>query len=142
MLGVRTYSKEYVQSARARIDGQLASYRALAAAAGDVGDGALDASLEALEPQLFNNMVLALEHCFCHRLRGVEGKDGNPLNESRVIAASLMENGGRMGTDKTIKLEPAESLLKYEPGARIALSEADFALLTDAFFAEIERRFC
>ncbi len=87
-------------------------------------------------------MVLALEHCFCHRLRGVEGKDGNALNESRVLAASLMENGGRMGADKTIKLKPAESLLKYEPGATIALSEADFTLLADAFFAEIERRFC
>lgn len=86
-------------------------------------------------------MVLALEQCFCHRLRGVEGKDGNPLNESRVLASSLLENGGKMGGEKSIKLEPSESLLKYKPGEQIALNEDDFSLLAQAFLAEIERKF-
>lgn len=144
MLGVRKYSQEYVDDCRSRLEAQVAAYRALATAMRGVKGaqgGELDAALKAFEPQFFNNMVLALEHSFCHRLRGVEGKDGNPLNESRVLAGSLMENGGKMGVEKTIKLEPAESLLKYEPGERIELDEDDFTLLAQAFLDEIELKF-
>lgn len=144
MLGVKKYSPEYVAACRSRIDAQLAAYRALLAATREVkgAQGSeLDARLKAFEAQFFNNMVLALEQCFCHRLRGVEGKDGNPLNESRVLASSLMENAGKMGVDKSIKLESSESLLKFELGQEIELNEGDFTLLAQAFLAEIERKF-
>jgi len=144
MLGVKKYSPEYLEACRSRMEAQLAAYRALVAATRGVKGAQrseLDTRLKAFETQFFNNMVLALEQCFCHRLRGVEGKDGNPLNESRVLAGSLMENGGRMGSDKSIKLEPSESLLKYELGEQIELDENDFNLLARAFLAEIERKF-
>jgi hypothetical protein len=46
-----------------------------------------------------------------------------------------------MGTDKTIKFDPARSVLKYKVGDEIKLNEAHFVLLSKAFFAEIERKF-
>ena len=40
-------------------------------------------------------MVLQLEYMFVHRLSGLEGKDGNPLTEVRVLCNSLLFNGGK-----------------------------------------------
>ena len=58
--------------------------------------------IDAFERQLFNHMILALDHYFVHRSRTMEGKDGNPLNEVRMLCHAIMENEGRMSADKTI----------------------------------------
>jgi hypothetical protein len=76
-----------------------------------------------------------------HRVRNREGKDGNPLNEVRVIADSLVSRGGVMGAEKSIKLDPASLLLGYAPGDQIALGAEDFRTLSSAFLAEIEVRY-
>jgi len=55
--------------------------------------------------------------------------------------ARAMMNNNRMGTDKTIKLDPAKSVLKYRVGEEIKLKEADFMLLSSAFFAEIASKY-
>ena len=89
----------------------------------------------------FNNLVIALDHHFCHRVRNREGKDGNPLNEVRVIVNSLMENDGLLKPDSSTKLKPETSVLGYAPGDRIALSAADFQRLSDGFLREIEARY-
>lgn len=128
MLGVKTYSKEYVAQARARTAADIEAFKT----AGAGPD---------LEHRYFNNLVLALELSFVHRLRGVEGKDGNPLNEVRVLAQSLMENNGVLTVDKTIKWAPDTSVLGYAPGDAIRIGAADFARLAEAFFAGIESRF-
>jgi hypothetical protein len=47
-------------------------------------------------------MALVLDHYFCHRPRTLEKKDGDPLNEVRVLCNSLMSNDGIMVADKTI----------------------------------------
>lgn len=139
MLGVRNYTKEYIDGYRARVGADLSTYKKLAAAARNQAAGVK--ALEAFEITFFNNMVLVLDHLFVHRLRTVEGKDGNPLNEVRLLCDAILNNNNIMGTDKTIKFDPARSVLKYKVGDKIKLNEAHFVLLTKAFFAEIERKF-
>ncbi len=71
----------------------------------------------------------------------MELKDGNPLNKARVLCHSLLHNNSKMSADKTIKLDPAKSVLKVQVGDEIKLKEADFLLISEAFFAEIERKY-
>jgi hypothetical protein len=137
MLGMKTYPQDYVDACRRRVAAQVAAYRELSSVAGPEAGSAL----AAFEPELFNNLVLVLDSCFVHRLRTVEGKDGNPLNEVRVVVGSLLLHGGVMTMDKAIKLRPETSVLGLAEGDTIALTEGDFGKLAEAYFAEIERRF-
>jgi len=132
MLGVRNYTKEYIDTCRKKVASDLSAYKKLASNVN---------SANGFESSYFNNMVLVLDHLFVHRLRVIEGKDGNPLNETRLIGDSLMMNKGVMGMDKTIKYDPTKSVLKYNVGDKIKITEADFAQLYKAFFAEIEAKF-
>jgi hypothetical protein len=86
MLGVRTYKQDYIDACRSRVNADISAYKTLVNGQGEINN------TEALEARFFNNMVLVLDHFFVHRLRGVEGKDGNPLNEVRVLSDSLMNN--------------------------------------------------
>ncbi len=135
MLSMTKYPQEYVDDARAGVDRQIAAYRDLAKAAKG------QTALETFEPLFFNNMVLALDQMFCHRARGQEGKDGNPLNEVRVLGTSLMSSGGVLTPDKTIMLKAETSVLGLEAGDQIMLSEDDFERLSNAFFEEIRQKF-
>ena len=135
MLGRKSYDQDYIDQCRARIAAQVSAYDDVKAAVKD------DAALAAFEPLFFNGLVQVLDHCFVHRLRTVEGKDGNPLNEVRVVCDSLLLNGGVLAADKQIKLKPETSVLGYEVGDEIALDEERFTRLAEGFFAEIEARF-
>lgn len=85
--------------------------------------------------------MVVLDSYFVHRTRGLEKKDGNPLNEVRVIVASLLSNGGAVGKDSTIKMDPENSIFGYRVGDKIKITEEDFKELYKAFFAEIEAKF-
>jgi hypothetical protein len=89
----------------------------------------------------FNDLVFVLDGFFMHRTRAVEGKNGNPLNEVRVLCMSMLENGGRLGVDKTIKLKPESSVLGLSEGDEIRLTAEQFGTLADAYFAELDSRF-
>lgn len=138
---MKKYSREYIDACRARVDGDLRAYRK------QVGG----ASAKEFESRFFNAQVLLLDHMFVHRLTGVEGKDGNPLNEVRVLCNSLLYNKGKVQMEKlpdwpnsagaSLKLPPDKSVLGLENGDDIRLSEADFTRLAKAFFAEIEKRY-
>jgi hypothetical protein len=93
------------------------------------------------EPLFCANLVLALDACFVHRTRGLEGKDGNPLNEVRMLCTSILQHDGRLTADRTIKYDAARSVLKLAMGDRIALSAAGFRRLAAAFFDEIGAKF-
>lgn len=127
MLGMRTYTKKYIAACRSKVEKDISAYRS--------------ANAKTLESTFFNNMVIVLDHLFVHRLRTVEGKDGNPLNEVRLLSDSMMNNNYKMTLDKTIKYDPTQSVLKYEEGKEIKVSEADFVSLSKAFFGEIESKF-
>jgi hypothetical protein len=134
MLGVSSYAQEYVDSCRASVDRQLAAYRA-------VIKTAKPPAVAKFEPLFFANMVLVLDAAFVNRLRGKEGKDGNPLNEVRMLCTSLLQHDAVFTADKTIKLKPEQTVLHLQIGDPIALTEADFVQLAKAFFAEMEAKF-
>jgi len=58
-----------------------------------------------------------------------------------MMCNSILQNHGVMAADKTIKYNPAKSILKLQVGHEIKLTESDFVLLFTAFFAEIEAKF-
>ena len=133
MLGRADYPIEFIMRCRKRAERQLKLYDALAKTDGKAA--------EAFAPEFFNTMVLALDHYFMHRLRGKEGKDGNPLNEVRMLAASLHENDGVMTKDNTIKYDPAKSVTGIAVGEKILLDRKQFGALADGFFGEIADKF-
>ena len=143
MLSMSTYPQDYIDGCRRLVETQLASYRVLVAATGAPGDdrAGLNAAVADFETRFLNSMLLVLDQLFVHRARAKEGKDGNPLNEVRVLCRSIMENDGVMVADRTIKLDPATSVLKSVVGDRIGLTPSDFALISEAYFVEIERKF-
>jgi hypothetical protein len=143
MLGRKSYTKEEIDAGREAIDQQLAAYTKLVKARVDGKTDKSDSGLASFETQFFNNMALVLDRYFVHRLSGpdYEGKDGNPLNEVRLIVDSLISHKGVMRSDKQIKLPPERSVVGIEVGDHIKLTEADFKRLSTAFFDELERRF-
>jgi hypothetical protein len=144
MLGRKQYTREEIDQGKAALSHQLAAYKQLVnAVAGATTDKQLDAAVASFDALFFNNMTLVLDRYFVHRLPGAdyEGKDGNPLNEVRIICDSLLNHHGIMRGDKQIKLTPERSVLKLNVGDPIRLTEEEFERLSAAFFAELERRF-
>ncbi len=133
MLSVSRYAKDYVDACRAAVAAQLTSYRKLGPAK--------PAGIEPFERQFFNHMILALDHYFMHRGRTMEGKDGNSLNEVRMLCNAIMENDGRMGADKTIRYKPDMSIPKFRAGDEIRLNADDFDRLFAAFLDEIATKY-
>ena len=144
MLGMREYEQDYIDACRSRVETQVAMFREVAQPARDHGDAdvsSLEGALESLEYEYFNNMLLVLEGYFVHRLPDLEGKDGNALNEVRVYARSLMENGGTLVADPQVPLDPARTVLGLEVGDPITLTLQQYSRLSNAFFREIEAKF-
>ena len=138
---MKKYSKDYIAACRARVDADLRTYRK------QVGN----APSKEFEARFFNDQVLLLDYMFVHRLTGIEGQDGNPLNEVRVLCNSLLLNQGRLQVDRLpgwpnsastgMELPPERSVLKLKVGEEVRLNESDFVRLSKAFFAELEKKF-
>lgn len=131
MLAANKYPNDDVDACRRRVALQISTYQGVKGASG----------IASFEHQFFNNMVLVLDYLFVHRTRTLELKDGNPLNEVRVVCNSLLQNDGLMGKDNSIKLDPAKSVLGLHVGEEILIDEPAFERLSEAFFAELERKF-
>lgn len=134
MSSASTYSREYIAGCRKHVDAQLASYLNLV-------DGATPEARAAFEEQFWGNLVLVLELMFVHRQRAKEGRDGNPMNEVRFIAASIVEHDGVFTVDRSTRLKSSTSVLGFEPGERIVLDADRFARLSAAYFAAVESAF-
>jgi hypothetical protein len=144
MLEVNKYSKQFIDECRSKVNLQLSTYKKLISTATDhagENEKSLDSAIGSFERVFFNNMVLVLDAFFVHRIRAIEGKDGNPLNEVRVICNSIMNNKNIISVDNTIRLNPDKSILKYKVGDEIKLNEVQFEELSGAFFTEIEKKY-
>ncbi|HEY8787617.1 MAG TPA: hypothetical protein VIM10_00570 [Actinopolymorphaceae bacterium] len=142
MLGRKSFTRDEVDHAKASIDEQVAAYRPLVkAVAAKPGDTKVNAALDTFETLFFNNLTVALDRYFVHRLRMVTGKDGNPLNEVELLCDSLMNNDGILRGSNVVKLIPEQSGVKLHVGDPIRLTEDDFDRLSSAFFVELERKF-
>lgn len=139
MLAVTSYPEVYVQLTAAKFEEQLAAYAALAAAV--KGNAKAEAALAAFAPDYFNSMLLALDHHFMHRMRGAEGKDGNPLNEVRMLSDSIMEHDGVLQANKTIKYKAEKAVAGIAVGQTIALDAEVFGRLAKAYVEELGKRF-
>ena len=128
MLGRKNYTQDELDRPTRAIDEQLPDPRVASALADS-------------EPLLFNNLTLALDRYYVYRLRVVTGKDGNPLNEVELLGDSVMHNGGVLRRHNVIKFVPDDSVTKVQIGDRIALTADEFERLSNAFFAELERKF-
>jgi hypothetical protein len=144
VLGRKNYTQEEIDQGKAALNQQLAAYKKLVnAVAGARTDKKINSALESFEALFFNNMTLVLDRYFVHRLSGAnyEGKDGNPLNEVRILCDSLMNNNGVLRGDKQIELTPERSVVGLHIGDPIRLTQTEFERLSGAFLAELERRF-
>ena len=139
MLSVSAYPQQYIDDVRARIADQVSAFTELAsvvrAAGGD--EGAMTA-LENLEPEYFASLVIALDSHFVHRSRGQERKDGNAMNEVRVLVNSIQQHDGIMTAEKGIRLDAARSVLGIEYGERIRIDADGFERLAAAFLEALE----
>lgn len=132
MLSRNSYPQQYVDTCRAAVGSHLASYDALG----------LSAEARAgFERGYVHQLVLARDTYFTHRARGVEGKDGNPLNEVRMLCTSIREHDGVLAAEKVIKYSAEGSVLGLAIGDEIDSDVAAFRKLAEAFFDEIEKRF-
>lgn len=138
MLCVNNYAQKYINGCRPRIAAQVSAYQALSAAA---RHKTLAVALDAFEPHFFANMVLTLDCHFVPRAGDVEGKNGNPLNEVRMLCNSIISNKNIFGADKTIKYDPEKSVLKIKIGDEIKIEEEGFNALSAAFFSGIESKY-
>jgi hypothetical protein len=157
MLCTNSYPADYVDRCRTRVDAQVTAYNKLVSVARRSGGGskaALDGAVGSFDQLFFSNMVLTLDTYFMHRSRTIEGKTGNPVNEVRILCSSITGNDGvftlnaadavwnpSLKSDKTIRYKPGTSVLGYQVGDEIKLSEADFVRLADAYFAAITEMF-
>jgi hypothetical protein len=58
-----------------------------------------------------------------------------------MLATSIMENGGFLAANNTIKFDPDKSVTNCKIGDAIDLDEPTFAELSSAFFAEINAKY-
>ncbi len=106
MLCRNNYSQKYIGECRKKVEHQVSAYKNLAKVAADQKGTKLNAAIEAFESVFFNNMVLALKNYFVHRSRTIEQKEGNALNEVRMLSNSMMNNNNILTADNTIKYKP------------------------------------
>ena len=131
MLGRKDFTKDEIANGRAAVERQLEAFDALPEPA--------RAALQ--QAGYFNDLALALDRRYVHRLRSVTGKDGTPLNELEIIVESLLNNGGELKAINVIKYVPQDAVVGMKPGDRIRLSRDDFARLSAGVFDELGAKY-
>ena len=131
MLGRKDFTKDEISNGRTAVERQLAAFDAVPEAA--------RAALQ--KADYFNDLALALDRRYVHRLRSVTGKDGTPLNELEIIVESLLNNSGELRGNNVIKYVPQDSVVGMKSGDRIQLTRDDFARLAAGVFDELDAKY-
>lgn len=139
MLCTTIYTQEYINSSYAKIADQIVVYEKLRSAMAD--DPAAGAALSKFESVFFNNLVILLDSLFNNRCRTIELRDGNPLNEVRMIANAMQYNSYIFIADEDVSYSTEKSVLKYQFGDEISINAEGFDELFEAFFREIEGKY-
>lgn len=122
---------------RRLIDPHLCAWSRLARTLRAADDGR-QAAPAALAPSYLAALVVVVEYAFVDRTPDLEGADGNPLNDVRAIADSVIRADGVMTVSPALARRPETSVLGLAAGDPIARSEADCPHFADAFFTQLE----
>ena len=121
-----SYTSDEVEACRDNCDALLAAW------------GANDVEDSTLETLVFGQAVVVLHTWFGHRDRGLEGGDGNAMNEVRVIADSIVDNDAVLRVEGPITWVPARTVLRLAVGDEVEITADGFERLTAAYLAAIE----
>ncbi|HET6968066.1 MAG TPA: hypothetical protein VFI44_07305, partial [Ornithinibacter sp.] len=117
------------EACRDAADGLLAAWQA-----NDIED-------ETLENLVFSQAVVALDAWFVHRVPEMEGEDGNPMNEVRVLADSLIANDGVVRVRGPIRWEPERTVLRLAVGDDVVVTADTYERLVAAYLGAISDTF-
>jgi hypothetical protein len=134
-----SYDRAFVDACRAQVEARTAAYAELSLAAAGIKGSArirVNGALVALEPLLFNSLVVVLDSCFVLRTSGADGCAA--LDEVRALAAAIVTHDAVLHDDEALPA-PHESVLGLKPGDPVALTEGDFRRLSAAYFEAAER---
>ena len=126
MPGRNTYTSDEIESCRDNCDSLLAAW-----ATNDVQDSTL-------ESLVFGQAVVVLHTWFAHRDRDLEGPDGSPLHEVRVVADSVVGNDGTLRVEDPAGWVPSRTVLRLAVGDEIELTANHFERLAAAYLSAIE----
>ena len=125
MLGRNSYTSDELESCRDNADALLAAWQA-----NEVED-------TTLENLVFNQAVVALDAWFVHRLRTMEGQDGNAMNEVRVLADSIVANDGVLRVEGPMRWEPDRTRLGFAIGEEVLVTADGYERLAAAYLDAI-----
>lgn len=120
------YTSDEIEACRDSCDALLAAW------------GANDVEDSTLESMVFAHAVIVLDAWFAHRQRDLEGDDGNPMNEVRVVADSLMRNAGTLRVEGPITWPARRTVLGFAVGDEVEITADGFERLAAAYLTAIE----
>ena len=120
------YTSDEIEACRDSCDALLAVW-----AANDVQDSTL-------ESLVFVHAVIVLDAWFAHRDRDLEGDGGNPMNEVRVIADSIVDNDAVLRVQGPITWVAERTVLRLAVGDPVEVTANGFERLAAAYIAAIE----
>ena len=121
-----TYTSDEVESCRDNCDALIAAW------------GANEVDDSTLESLVFGQAVVVLHTWFGHRRRELEGGDGNPMNEVRVIADSIVDNDAVLRVAGPITWVAERTVLRLAVGDDVEVTANGFERLAAAYIAAIE----
>lgn len=126
MPGRHSYTSDEIESCRDNCDALLAAW------------GANEVEDTTLETMVFTQAVVVLDAWFADRPRGPERADGNPMNEVRVIADSVVGNDGTLRVEEGLTWVPERTVLRFSVGDEVAVTANGYERLAAAYLATIE----